>query len=490
MKNKPFFVILALGLLCFSCDDVLTMNGNTPAGYEGLEQRSFWAQNMQTNQFYQTRAARLYEGEKCVIWAELDSAVTKATAEAIAREYDGVIASTIVNIFGMDDIQAEEKLIGNSLEYADYLTDLDGKLTVLLLDIKDGYTKNGDSYTAGYFWAGNFYTKKDVPSSNEADMMYIDTNPSVPGSSDSHATFAHELQHLINYVNGEALGRSYSMDTWIDEGLSLSAEYIYLGYHTDMRYWWFIQDSYETIRRGNNFFVWDNHQETAAAIMDEYATAYLFFQWLRLQSGGGNEIYTDIARSTAYNQRAVLNAAQTRFDEDAKQYAADWETLLRTWMAANYINSASGPYGYKDEPSLREVRVWAIGGQNQNLYPGEGVYSVISGGSTNITASGHIKYGGLTKNRATSGAVDFEGSSYSGERLLTFNMNGDKEGGTETGRLTGGRADQTASVLAASRQAWEPASLRIDARDISGSFRQEERELFRRLGKAGEDAAK
>lgn len=487
MKNKPFFILfLALGLFSVSCDDFLKINEEDTPNYEDLDQRNFWAQDMRNNNFYTTRAARLYEGEKCVIWVETSANVTAATAEAIAGEYDTRIAPLIVDIFGIDDIPDEQgNPIGNSLDYADYLTDGDGKLSILLLDIRDGYKEGSNSsYTAGYFTAGNFYSKKDNSRSNEADMMYVDTYPSIPGSPDSYATFAHELQHLINFVNTYLLDRDY-MDIWIDEGLSVSAENIYLGEHPEMRYEWFKKDPVGTISRGNNFFVWDNHTETADAVMDEYATAYLFFQWLRLQSDGDYGIYTDIAASKKYNQDAVLDAAQAWFSDE--QYAADWETLLRTWMAANYINSPSGPFGYRDEPNLNTIRIWAIGGTSQSLYPGEGVYSAMRNGTMTVTANGNIKYGGLTE----TGAVDFDGRTYSGDRLLTFNSNGDSEGNAETGTLTNGRADQKGPVLAASRQAWQPPeSLCIDARDISGSFRQEEREKFLNFRKKGADAAK
>jgi hypothetical protein len=488
MKNKPFFLLfLAFSLLNLSCDDFLKTNKEETPNYEGLDQRSFWAQDMRDGTFYTTTAARLYEGKKCIIWVELSAEVTVSTAEAIAREYDDRIAPVIVDIFGIDEISDDDgNSIGNSLDYADYLTDGDGKLSILLLDIRDGYKNSNDSYTAGYFTAGNFYSKKDHSRSNEADMMYVDTSPSTPGSRDSYATFAHELQHLINYVNTIVLDRQEFMDIWLDEGLSVSAENIYLGEHPAMRYQWFIEDPAGTISQGNNFFVWGNHEETSLAIMDEYATAYLFFQWLRLQSGGGSEIYTAIANSEKYNQEAVLEAAQTLFSD--KEYAADWETLLRTWMAANYINSPSGPFGYRDEDKLKEVRVWTIGGLSQSLYPGEGVYSIIRRGSTSVTASkSHIRYGGLAAN----GTVDFEGDSYSGERLLTFNINSDLEGKVETGTLTGMRAETGVDTLAASRQAWQPPeSLRIDARDISGSFRQEEREMLRNFRKKDVNAAK
>jgi hypothetical protein len=253
-----------------------------------------------------------------------------------------------------------------------------------------------------------------------------------------------------------------------------------------MRYDWFIQDPAGTISRGNNFFVWDNHDEPNA-VMDEYATAYLFFQWLRLQSGGGYGIYRTIAHSDDHDQNAVLKAAGQHFEDG--QYAADWETLLRTWMAANYINNSSGPFGYRNDSKLRAVRVMTIGGNSLDLYPGEGVYSTIRNGSISPAETGgnngHIRYGGLRKT-GTSDFTDFAGPSYSGDRLLTFNINDDSGGESETGRLTNGPPVPPPSLWDASRQAWLAAkALPMDARDISAGFREEERTRLRRFGKAG-----
>jgi hypothetical protein len=448
--------------------------------YEGLENRSFWAQDLRDNKFYKTEAVRLCDGEKCVIWGEESAGVTQKTAELIAKEYDTNIYTKIVDVFGMKDIRGENGVsIGNSLDMADYMTpDRDGKLTILLLDIKDSYKQGSqDSYTAGYFDPRNLYRNDNyyISNSNETDMMYLDTYPSELTSQTSYATFAHELQHLINHVNTRVIERESSMDTWIDEGLSSAAEYIYTGDHPEMRYKWFIYDTEGTIARGNNFFVWDNHPEKTSAILDEYATVYLFFQWLRLQSHGGQTddgygIYRAIATSENHDQNAVVNAAKNFFEEP--QYAADWETLLRTWLAANYINKSSGPYGYRNTDKLKLVRVSTIGGTTQTLYPGEGVYSSITGGTGFTPRSGggtNIRYGGLRSN----GDTDFEGISYSGDGLLTFNINIDsRKGGTETGYLTG--RSSTGVSAAASRQIGQISGpFLVDARDIGGIREQE-----------------
>ncbi|MDR1277275.1 MAG: hypothetical protein LBK02_00830 [Treponema sp.] len=489
---KKLFLPVLLPVLSFfalSCEFPISRERPSNPDYKDLDHRSFWAQDLRDNSFYKTEAVRLCEGEKCVIWGEESAGVTQDIAKLIAKEYDTNIYTKIVDVFGMKDISGENDVsIGNSLDWADYMTDGDGKLTILLLDIRDGYKSTLDSYTAGYFTSGNFIKHS---CSNETDMMYLDTYPSTLNSPDSYATFAHELQHLINFVNTRVIGRN-SMDIWIDEGLSSAAEYIYTGDHPPIRYGWFIEDREGTIARGNNFFVWNNHPEKANAIMDEYATVYLFFQWLRLQSlkSGGEDgygIYRAIAASEKYDQNAVVNAAKNLFDDP--EYAANWETLLRTWLAANYINRSPGPYGYKDDSKLKYIRVSPLLGETQALlYPGEGVYSTITGGSGSPSSGeggANIRYGGLGIN----GGTDFvgKGGTYSGNRLLTFNSNNNHEGGTETGFLTG---RSTGVSAAGSRQIGQMSGpFIIDARDIGGIREQERNFSFPVFGKKGKDAA-
>jgi hypothetical protein len=213
-------------------------------------------------------------------------------------------------------------------------------------------------------------------------------------------------------------------DLWIDEGLSSAAEYLYLGNHAETgRVWWFNTDQDNTIAEGNNFFVWDGG-------LDEYATVYLFFQWLRIQ-GGGNGIYKDIITSKDIGCQAVTGPAGERIGGSF----ADWETLLRSWFAANYIVNSTGVYGYRGEISP-QVHTIPSGGDFPTiipLKPGEGVYSVLSDINDFSGSGTDISYAGLKKAEAE---VNTD-SSPTGERLLTFNKNSNNHGATEDGETTG-----------------------------------------------------
>jgi len=452
-----------------SCDDFLE-----PALHDDtvLESDQFYAVNFTNGSlygsFYKVRAKILAEGEKCVIWAENDSGVDEKKAKDIADKYDKVIRPKIVGAFGMKDVKdaATQYQFDDILDYANSLAGKENKkLTILLLDIKDNFDgKDNLSYTAGYFYGDNFYKKGPIYQngtligySNGCDMIYVDTYPGLRlAPEETYATFAHELQHLINYTTTRYTGRP-SMDTWIDEGLSSQAEYIYFGQDIENHYKHF--NSSSTIAQGNNFFVWGNHvtKENPMAILDDYSTVYLFFRWLYLHASSElqSSIFLDIETSNLSDYRVITNAA-TKIDPAW----SDWSTLLCSWLAANYYPTNSD-YGYKDTHLKEKIKAHSIKPTpptSINLYPGEGVYSGINGSFTLPSPSGNIRYAELNK-----GAE---------KALLTYNANTNKGAKEETGSLTGVPVSASVSSASNSRMVTEDEQAetrtgpyRIDARD-------------------------
>jgi hypothetical protein len=475
--------IILLALLILSCPTGVGKGeeeGTTVEKETGvvLDTRFFWAVNVSTGTYYQTRADLLAEGRYCKIWVERDSRklVDSAAARKMADVYDDTIYPRMMDIFGMQLMAKDANdlvMIKNTMEWADYLTDGDGKLSILLLDIKDGYNPpTNNSYTSGYFSSINFFqpnSSNESRYSNQIDMIYVDTSPSTPGERDFNAILAHEMQHLMNFITSVLVrwdnNTIHLMDLWINEGLSSAAEYIFLEDHGYLPTW-FNTDQKGTIAKGNNFFVWGNLEDDS--IMDDYATVYLFFQWLRLQSGG-TEIYNNIIRSLYSDYHAVTSAVDKAMS--GKGYA-NWDTLLKTWMAANYINASSGPYGYRNDSVLKNVRAKTApsGTTVLRLLPGEGVYSKTTAKDTiaKFSPSGlNIKYAGL--NRAGMGAIN-DSATYVGGALLTYNANTNREGIKEIGWLTGIADEQEARLDGSGSRSitgtvWE-GPIRIDARDM------------------------
>lgn len=409
-------LILPLALLFAACPSPVQSKLN----YTGTEEaRSFYAVNLLTNEFYLINAKKLAESEHCIVYADEKANVSYEAAEAIVGEYEAKIYTQITDVFGMF-----EDVDGN------------GKLILLLLDIIDGYNGNfQNSYVAGFFQAYHLFKKSNnYRYSNEADMLFLDTNPLAVGSETFYSTIAHEFQHLINFSN-TALNGGTVEDTWIDEGLATAAEYMYNG-HQQTRISFFNQDHYGSIRYGNNFFVWDGYWESAEAggrydPVANYATVYLFFQWLRIHAQNGAGIYKEIIGSRYRDYRAVTEAAQSRIDASL----GNWETLLRTWFLANAYNRTSGLLGYKSEI---ETNCRYFIGASRSLAPGEGVFSRLTlsgtdGSFESSSSSGNIRYAGL--NPSSEDEPDIDGPSYNGQYLLMFNANSNNNDDSEIGYI-------------------------------------------------------
>jgi hypothetical protein len=468
-KVKIISLTALLAIVLVSCD--LFPDFNSTNSLNTLEEDEFYAQNMITKEFYMVPADQLYDGQNCVIWAEKGSRVTQKQAQDIANEYNTIIRPRVVGAFSRKDFTIEEK--GKSydfadiLEYANWLAGRsDRKLTILLLDIKDGYKNSKtDSYVAGYFFGGDLYQKGKISStqySNGRDMIYIDTYPGLEDPRQAYATFAHELQHLINHVTSRAFRNSSYMDTWVDEGLSSQAEYLYYGKNPEDKCKWFSEDREGTIAQGNNFFVWDNHSDKKLAILDDYATVYLFFRWLYLWADADlqERIFLEIVTSSSRDYQAVTGIAGQINPE-----WESWEPLLRTWLAANYYPANS--YGYVGDNYLRNtIKVKSIAGNTVSLYPGEGVYSILNNSFTEEN-SGNIRYAGLSTGTANIGTS----SPYTGNVLLTFNANTSNTEliKPEVGSLTGVSPSTPARMAGESDQSDKiTGPYVIDARDLLG----------------------
>lgn len=373
-------------------------------------ERVFWALN-ENDYPYRCYARRLATGEHCIIYGETGGfeALTAGTAEDIAREFDENIFPLMTGCFGqvMD-------------------VDDNGKIILLYLNIRDGYdpARPNDGYVAGYFFAGDMERRLFT---NGADMLYLDTSPGTPA--ESFSIIAHELQHLISYSNTAARG-GREMELWINEGLSLAAEFLYAGeQHSRIDYY---NNCYDTISRGNTFYVWDGYwEENSGDVLANYSTAYLFFRWLGIQAAGGhtggndpyeNGIYQAIANSGDRDYRAVTSAAGQYL---GGQYG-NWESLLSAWFAANYDPNSSA--GYKG--MIRTVPHDFPGG-DLLLAPGEGVYSPGDLLSANDDGPS-IRYTAMN----------------SGGSFLSFNANTDGNGERERASAVPVRAERPQAMSA------------------------------------------
>jgi|GEM_PF-5959295 len=372
--------------------------------------RSFNAQRATDGSWYVVSSTLVAEGDYCNVYVENGAAVTVETAKAVATEFDDNIFGNITTNFGeREDI------------------DGDGKVTLLLLDIVDGYTPSVGSYIAGYFDPSHMLDKDSNAWSNECDMIFVDVNPLKAGSEAFLTTISHEFQHLINYsrtfmVNGQ------EQDLWVNEGLSSAAEYVYSGKVSADRIGWFNKDPVGSIAEGNNFFVWYGRWEDSSpnSVLDNYATVSLFFQWLRIHASNGSAIYKEILDSANRDYRAVTAAAGNRIDS---AYSS-WDRLLETWYIASFRCQPSGVYGYKGQISTNPVYLQHQGNvAYTGLEAGEGIISAIGSSfgvagsfAPSATSTGaHVQYAAFKYETPDIDRV----SPYAGEFSLALNANPD-----------------------------------------------------------------
>jgi len=367
---------------------------------EGDSDRKFWAVDVNVEltedmdvekALYQVQASVAAEGDYCKVWVEMGLNIDFGLIEKVVKEYDEKIRPRLLPVFSysslIKDPGTQRVVASNILDAADYLADGDGKLSILILDLSRGRNSNSNYDTAGYFWANNFYANKY---SNKCDMIYM--NSRYINRDIFFTTLAHETQHLMNFVTSYFQRAVVSdntiyindMDTWIDEGLSAAAEWVYSGEHTQERIDWY-NGSYNEVTNewepngliawGNNFFVWG---ESPEYILDEYSTVYLFFQWIRLQTGGSDAIYKKIIGSTHWDYQAVTKAVGNKGSYVGEN--PDWPILLKDWLAANYLTNPgfnNSKYSYMNDPVLSTISAWVLTTSfiSTALFPGEGVYS-------------------------------------------------------------------------------------------------------------------
>jgi hypothetical protein len=112
----------------------------------------------------------------------------------------------------------------------------DSRINVFVINVATLGTGVGGYFSSNNYFAqralncliGQGYTAQTVPHSNEAPMIYVGWNAGNPVSFETDEDLvrgtAHELQHLINFVNHVLLSDGSSEDAWINEGMSMLAQ--------------------------------------------------------------------------------------------------------------------------------------------------------------------------------------------------------------------------------------------------------------------------
>ena len=333
------------------------------------ESREFNVYDFKTETYGLITASLAYIGERVEIWVGCNTTIefTDEMAKQIGEEFDGRIYPLVTENF-----------------YTESDVNKDGRIAILCYDIQDDYSPEwGGGYVGGYFWGGDLYEKTIEPDSNQMEIFYIDTYPtmgtntSAPDVGKAYSTLAHEFQHMVNYncnmfIEKQEGETARQMETWLNEALSMAAEYMYNGVQQGRITWY---KNSAGIGDGRSLLDW----ESDGNILDNYALSYLFGQYLRTQveQALGKEhevkIFREIIEDPVENHVAVENVIKKHINAELS-----FGEFMTNFRAAMLLKAATGYYGFGGETAFDALSTPLYTGEGTELYGGGAVVKQIS----------------------------------------------------------------------------------------------------------------
>lgn len=285
------------------------------------DQATFNTYNLEANCNEKIKATLKKIGKHCYIYLQNGKNVDQKTIEKIAHAFDNRIYPEDRSMFG------EEWNPG---------IDDDSRITLLLLDIKDGYNPSAGNYayTGGYFNAGDCYTKAKYATSNQREMLYLDINPSDPTSEKFMSVVAHEFQHMIHWNHDP---KEY---TWVNEAMSQLAPYL-CGYGHPSQVDAFLRSP------DNNLCAWSDDDVVA-----NYGQAYMWAQYISTRIANTDERRRAFIRRMVAQTSAGMNGVNAAIEKQGIKNSA--RNIFRNFCVANYLNDdriSNGDYGYTKDLS-------------------------------------------------------------------------------------------------------------------------------------------
>lgn len=268
--------------------NLVSNTGNCESGGD------IWARNTQTNVSYCVPVDLITSRAKFEIYKEKNLFVN-IDLNAFANLFEDSIYPKVTAAFG---------------EPSD--TDRNGKITILILDIRDG-ARAGTSFVAGFYDPVNFYS--DQPStglrSNYKEVLYLDGKELIESLSRDPSAFAstaaHEFQHLIRFPYMAAT-RAVD-DLWINEGTSEVASDIAGFAPQRLRIDCFRGADSQRCPNGANGISMLNWGTTdSATILKQYALAYAYMRYIYDISGSTDTQRNSFFRNTVQGDTSGLRA--------------------------------------------------------------------------------------------------------------------------------------------------------------------------------------
>jgi len=405
------------------------------------DRQEFWTQNMtSTPSFFERFTFTLkYVGGACTIWLQNDNSMqlSQLQIDDMGEEFDSLADK--LSLFGTI-----------------YDGDKDGRATILLYDIQDGFGVGGNlGYIGGFFWGGDLYDDSyeddyflgdayvdETSYQKGMDIIHVDTYPSMginfstPDIGNAKSTVIHEYQHLLNYSigafrldddwdryeNGEVPMpdfNNYFMPIWLNEGLSMAAEHYAYGTLFDRTEYY--NSSY--IQKGYSLFDWGDNGEA----LPNYTLSYLFLQYLRTQTksfpNGGNNFYKLLTESPYRSSPNAVTAVMNEFYP-----GITLDELQINFRIACMLQETSGFYGFMGESDFYSAVPKLYTGASVNLRGGSSIIMEMS--APFIPASNpNLKFIGFTAEELRLGAT-WVGVTYNGTNYNQINSTLPKSSGS------------------------------------------------------------
>ncbi|MFA5480702.1 MAG: hypothetical protein WC337_11820, partial [Candidatus Muiribacteriota bacterium] len=270
----------------------------------------FWAMAPVSKQFYKVEAVLRKITEHCYIYVEKGQNINDDTIDKFAYEFDNIIYPTNHKYFGTE---------------AKPGVDFDERLTMLFLDIKDGYDPaTSPGYVAGYFFPLNQYSTKVFEYSNEREMIYIDTYPSDPSSQMTYSVIAHEFQHMQHW------NMSPKEKIWINEACSQLAMRL-CGYEHPNQILAYMKNPDLSLT------AWAKD-----VMLENYGAVYLFFYYMVTKYFPKN--YADFTLNLVKNQTPGVAGINEVLKKNGIKKTT--EQIFEEWAITNVLNIEGTPYFY------------------------------------------------------------------------------------------------------------------------------------------------
>lgn len=295
----PFFLLTSFTFYCNlvnpqvqkNNDLVLLLGAYALAGSNCVNGPDLWARDLTTQTSVCVGVDLVSSGTYVEVYKERSLSVNYDLLK-FARDFDTITYPTLINTFGTpSDV------------------DGDGKVKILVMDIKDGATANS-AYVAGYFDPINYFPDNlfSRVRSNYAEVLYMDGKELIVAlNHDPNAfasTAAHEFQHLLRYPRMRAANQTDEL--WINEGTSEVASDI-AGYGPQTNR----LDCYSGVNdsrcldgiNGVSLLDWDSSNSD---ILKQYSFAYVFMRYLYDISG------TNDPQRQSFFRETVIGGSGTR----------------------------------------------------------------------------------------------------------------------------------------------------------------------------------